>query len=219
MERKLDTAWRRFQTQINMLFVDHGILRIPYYTRVSLSDKMVRTNQPLAFHLEREAQRGLKTVLNLRGENGYGSYYLEEEACERLGLKLINFRVKSRDMPEKDVLHGARDLFKSIEYPALMHCKSGADRVGFMSTLYLFLEQGEPLRRAMRQLHWLYGHVALGKTGILDFFFEQYLSYNDANPTDFFDWVDNVYDPQELKAAFHESWIGTLLVDRILQRE
>ena len=27
-------------------------------------------------------------------------------------------------------------IFDEIEYPVLLHCKSGADRAGFMSTLY-----------------------------------------------------------------------------------
>lgn len=219
MERQLTTGWGRFKTQMNMLFVDHGFLRIPYYTRVALSDDMVRTNQPLPIQLEREAACGLKTVVNLRGENAYGSYYLEEEACDKLGLELINFRVKSRDMPAKDVLHGARDLFQRIEYPALMHCKSGADRVGLMSTLYLFVHKGESLERALRQLNWLYGHVAVGKTGILDYFFQQYQEYNAATPIGFYDWVDTVYEPQALKEAFHASWLGNVVVDKVLRRE
>lgn len=219
MERMLDTARGRFRTNMNMLFVDHGFLRIPYYTRVQLSDEMIRANQPLITHLRREAANGLKTVVNLRGENGYGSFFLEEEECAKLGLNFVNFRVKSRDVPAKDVLHGARELFRSLEYPALMHCKSGADRVGLMSTLYLFLHKGESLKTALRQLHWTYGHVALGKTGILDYFFKQYQDYNAQTPTEFFTWVNEVYDPVAMREAFHPSWMGNLIVDRILKRE
>ena len=219
MEYRLDTAKGRFDTYMHMLFVDHGILRILYYTKYALSEKMARTNQPLPFQLRREAANGIRTVVNLRGENKYGSYFLEEEACRKHGLEMVNFTVKSRDVPSKEVLHGARDLFDKIEYPAIMHCKSGADRVGFMSTLYLYFHENRPLEEALKQLNWTYGHVSQGKTGILDYFFERYIEHNKQTPTDFFDWVDNVYDPEEVKESFTSTWWANMLVDRILRRE
>lgn len=219
MENTLSSPHGRAAAYMNMLFVDHGFLRIPYYTRVALSPEMVRTNQPLPHHIKREAERGIKTIINLRGENRDGSYYLEKEACARYGVDLVNFRVKSRDVPAKEVLHGARDLFRSVKYPALMHCKSGADRVGFMSTLYLFLHRAEPLDKALAQFHWTYGHVRHGKTGILDFFFECYLQDAAVTGLDFFDWVDQVYDPDAMKQAFKTEAVGNFLVDKILRRE
>ena len=32
-------------------------------------------------------------------------------------------------------------MFETIEYPAVMHCKSGADRAGIMAALYLILKK------------------------------------------------------------------------------
>ena len=38
----------------------------------------------------------------------------------------------------------ARELFRTIEYPVLIHCKSGADRAGMMAVLYRHFHLGEP---------------------------------------------------------------------------
>ena len=47
---------------------------------------------------------------------------------------------------------GAKRLFDEIEYPAMMHCKSGADRAGVMSVLYMHFRQKKPISEALRQL-------------------------------------------------------------------
>jgi protein tyrosine/serine phosphatase len=186
---------------------------------------MWRTYQPSPAHLERWAAKGVKTVINLRGDNPSGFLFLEEEACKQLGLKLVNFRVYSRDAPSKEILHGARKLFGEIEYPAIMHCKSGADRAGLMAALYLFFHEGVALDQALDQLSFKYGHVKAGKTGIIDAAFARYVDHakdKDISLTDvdaFLDWVDERYDPAEVKAAFRSKGWGDLLTEIILRRE
>jgi protein tyrosine/serine phosphatase len=101
----------------------------------------------------------------------------------------------------------------------LMHCKSGADRAGLMSVLYRFLHEGVPLKEATRELSFKYGHIRQADTGILDYFFESYLADSAAAPMSFFDWVDTVYDPDELKRTFRSKGWANRLVDSVLQRE
>ena len=48
----------------------------------------------------------------------------------------------------------------------MMHCKSGADRAGLMSALYLLIVEKRPAREAAQQLAWKYGHVRQAKTGL-----------------------------------------------------
>jgi len=74
------------------------------------------------------AQLGVRTVVNLRGERVSGSYWLEQAACEHHGMKLLNFPIRSKRAPTREELSNAIRLFDQIEYPMLMHCKSGADR-------------------------------------------------------------------------------------------
>lgn len=215
----LSTPGRRFRTWLDMLFKDHQVLRLAYSGRYRLSDRMWRAAQPAPFQLRQVRDMGIRTVINLRGARDCGSYVLEREACDRLGLTLVDFPVNSRAAPKKEYLRGAVELFRAVEYPAVMHCKSGADRAGLMSTLYLFAHEGRPLDEAMRQLHWSYGHFKQSKTGIIDFFFETYRDYNARTPIDFMTWVEEVYDPDALKAAFHAQWWWSAFVDKVLRRE
>ena len=88
--------------------------------------------------------------INLRGQRDEGYYWLERDACERLGLTMIDAPLDSRDPPEAARVRRARDLFCTIEYPALIHCKSGADRAGMMAVFYRHFHLGEPISVAMR---------------------------------------------------------------------
>ena len=213
-------AWRE------LMLGDHGALRQLYdNTHEVASGKLWRTYQPSPKKLAVWRDRGVKTVVNLRGDKPSGFYFLEEEACNQLGLELVTFRVFSRDAPSREVLHGARDLFNKITYPAIIHCKSGADRAGLMAVLYLYLHEGRPLREALEQLSFRYGHVKQGKTGVIDYALEQFQEYATAknkNPDAldvFYHWVDQVYDPVAIKKNFLGSWWGNLLTERILRRE
>ena len=202
-----------------MLFVDHGIFRIIYGNSHRLSDKAWRAAQPAPHQLRRYAKAGVRTVVNLRGARECGAYYLERRACEQLGMKLVNFQVRSRAAPTREELLGAKRLFDEIEYPMMMHCKSGADRAGLMSVLYRFLHEGVPMQEAKKELSLRYGHIRQAHTGILDYFFERYIADNAVRPMPFFEWVDTVYDPDELKRTFRSKGWANRLVDSVLRRE
>lgn len=208
------------------LFADHAIIRALYDNTHEIAPGVWRSFQPSPAHLERWARRGVKTVVNLRGPRPSAALFLEEEACNRLGVRLENFRVFSREAPSKETLRGARALFERIEYPALFHCKSGADRVGLMAALYLFFREKRPLDEALKQLSLRYGHVKQGKTGVIDAAFERYLDHARANAISlsdvdaFLTWIDSPdYDPAAIKRDFMGSWWGNLLTERVLRRE
>lgn len=213
-------AWRE------LMIADHGAVRLLLRNTHEIAPgRMWRTMQPAPFDIARYARGGIKTIVNLRGDTPSAFLLLEEDACARHEIALVNYRAYSRDAPSKALLHGARDLFARIAYPALMHCKSGADRVGLMSTLYLFLREGVPFDQALGQLSWRYGHVRQGKTGVIDAALEAYLAHARERRLDlrsidaFYDWVDQVYDPIAVKADFLSSWWGRFLTEAVLRRE
>lgn len=202
-----------------MLLLDHLVVRLAFPNRHKVSDRVWRAAQPLPHQIAAAKRLGIRTVLNLRGQYDIATYAYEREACRRAGLKLVDFRVKSRNAPTRDELLGARDIFQSIDYPVLMHCKSGADRVGLMSVLYRHLHDGVPMTEAIDQLSLRYGHIAQANTGIIDYFFERYIADNARSPIAFYDWVQTVYDPDELRRTFKSSGWANRLVDRVLKRE
>lgn len=204
---------------LDMLFVDHGLFRVFYLNKHRLSQQAWRAAQPAPFQLRALARKGIRTIVNLRGERLCGSYHLERKACEQLGIKLVNFQVRSRDAPSLEELRGARELFSTVEYPILMHCKSGADRAGLMSVLYRHVKEGVPIEEAKKELSFRYGHIRQADTGVLDYFFERYLADNAKSPIAFFDWVETRYDPVEVKRTFRAKGWANRIVDSVLRRE
>ena len=208
----------RFYAYLDMLIFDHGLFRALYQNRFRVTDQFERQSHPTPWSVAQAARRGIKTIINLRGDNHLGSSLLSKEACQRHGITLINFKTYSRRAPSKELILAAKDLFDKIEYPVMVHCKSGADRAGIFSALYLMLHEGASVEQAKRQLHWRYGHVRLTNTGILDCFLEAYEQANRDHPMDFLHWVEQEYDPAAVTAAFKVNRWGILL-DRIMNRE
>ena len=216
----LSTGWGRFRAYWDSVWGDHAFLRVGFSNAHWIGPDMVRAAQPWPFQLRWWKRDGIKTILNLRGAADTGFHVLERDACERLGLTLIDFKVTSRDVPRREVVLAARDLFETLEYPVLMHCKSGADRAGIMSVFYRHFHLGEPIRDAMTELGLRTLHVKQGPTGVLDYVFERYLAEAEPQGVSFIDWVQSdAYNRVQIKADFKADWWGTLLTDRLLRRE
>ena len=174
---------------------------------------------PTPFRIERYGKLGIKTIINLRGVRRDGGWLLENEACEKNNIKLIDFRARSRAAPEKDMIFEAEKLFKSIKYPALIHCKSGADRAGIMCALYMLTYKKEHPNIAKKQLSWKYLHIKWAKPGVLDSFVEEYSKQYKQNEMNFIDWVKEKYDPEKLERTFRSVWWINRLLDDFLKRE
>lgn len=216
----LATPHGRRRARAELVWGDHGFLRARFSNLHRISPEMWRSNQPSPERIARHARvLGLKTIINLRGAGGKGYYLLEKEACARHGVELVDFQFFSREAPSASAVLDARDLFDRIAYPALMHCKSGADRAGVAAALYMHFRRGEPIEQAREQLSMRYLHIRAGKTGVLDHFFEVYL--RDAAPRGlgFADWVAVEYDPAAVKAEFLRGWRAKFRIDQLLRRE
>ena len=216
----LSTPGGRLSTTLDYLWNDHAYLRLGFSNAHWISDELVRTNQPWPFQLAAWKRRGVKTIINLRGGFDASFHALEKDACRRLGLTLVDFTITSREVPSRARVHGAKDLFETIEYPALMHCKSGADRAGIMSVFYMHFRQGRTIREALDQLSLTDLHIKQGKTGVLDYTVERYLAEGEPAGQTFLEWVDSpAYDEAGIKADFRSRMWGRLLTEGVLKRE
>jgi len=223
------TAWQTVKAKLDLWLVDHGFLRALYSNRFELPGPLYRSNQPSEGQIRQyRDDLGLKTIINLRGYNPtQGRYQLEARACEDSGITLINTRVHSRGLPTALQINHLKGLIESFETPALAHCKSGADRAGIFAVLYCHFRLGQPIEQAKEQLHWTYGHFKSAKTGILDHFFESYLHYRDAEavtrpnarPITFIDWVNTVYNREQMETEFKPRGFANFWVDWVLRRE
>jgi protein tyrosine/serine phosphatase len=220
----LSTPGGRARAGRELTWGDHGFLRARFRNLHQISPEMWRSNQPGPRQILAHAKkRGIRTILNLRGPSTQGYYLLEKEACEAAGIELVDFQMFSRDPPTREAIFAARDLFERIEYPALMHCKSGADRAGVMAVLYKLLRERVPFTEAKQQLSSKYLHIKHGKTGVLDAFFEAYEAFNAGRPTGswkpFLDWVAEDYDRAAIKESFARALGKGPQLDVLLRRE
>ena len=220
MTMDISTTSGRIRAWFDMHLVDHGAIRAIYNNFYDLGGGMYRSSQPSPAQLAKYQKKfGLRTVINLRGPHGYGPYALEEEACEALGIALHDIKLYSRTPPEIEEVHAMDELFKQIEYPALLHCKSGADRAGIGAALYRILHLGHKVEDAMSELGWKYGHFKRARTGVLDFFLATYVARNQRSPIGFLEWVDTEYSRLETQTRFREEGWASLIVDKVLHRE
>jgi protein tyrosine/serine phosphatase len=216
----LATASGRRKAFLDFLWNDHAYLRLGFQNAHWISEDMVRTNQPWPHQLAAWKTRGVRTVINLRGGFDAGFHVLERAACERLGLTMVNFTITSRDAPSAAQVKAAKTLFETIAYPALLHCKSGADRAGMMSALYVHFQRGRTIGEALDQLHPRYLHLRGGRTGILDYTFERYLQDGEPAGQSFLEWVESpAYDPAQIKATYTARLQGSTWAETLLARE
>ena len=215
-------AWR------SLWLHDHGFIRKVHRNAHALPGGMFRSAQPSPGDIRDWAARGVKTVVNLRGLRNNprqpGYWHLERKACEDAGIALIDIRAYSREAPKPEFVMELDEAFRTMAYPALMHCKSGADRAGLGAFLYLFLKQDRPLTEARQQLSWRFGHLKSGKTGVLDHFVDTYEAAAAGDGVEpsrehFLEWVRTRYDRDAVTASFTPDAFGTFITDRILRRE
>jgi protein tyrosine/serine phosphatase len=201
------------------LFVDHSVFRLVWSNwSAVVPERMYRCNHPTAWRLAAAQRRlGIKTVINLRGQRACGSDALSREAAAKLGLRHIDMAFESRGAPHRERILRFHAICQDLVEPALMHCKSGADRAGLASGLYLMF-QGGSSRDALAQLSWRFGHWTRSRTGILDAFFLRYAAEAEGR-IPFLDWVRDEYDETALKKDFVAGGLSSFVVDRVLRRE
>ena len=206
-------AWR------DSLLVDHAVFRVLWDNLAEvIPGKLYRSNHPTPSRLAAAKKRfGLRTLINLRGHRLCGSDALSRAASAELGLRHIDMAFESRGAPHRDRILRFADLYRSLEAPALMHCKSGADRAGLAAGLAILFEGGASAD-ALGQLSWRFGHWSRSRTGILDAFFVRYAADAEGR-LPFLAWVEREYDEAALRRDFVAGGLSSFVVDRVLLRE
>ncbi len=220
MPQDLTTPAGRRAATLNSLLVDHAVLRTGWRNwGVVAPGRLYRSNHPQPWQLVgAKARHGLRTVINLRGERPTcGSDALSREAAARLGLTHLDAPFESRGAPHRDRLLRLADLYAGMAEPALIHCKSGADRTGLAAGVFLLLNGGTSAE-ALDQMGARFGHVSASRTGILDAFFRLYAREAEGR-VPFLDWVRDGYDEAALRASFRSRGWADRLVDGVLRRE
>jgi protein tyrosine/serine phosphatase len=199
--------------------VDHAMFRVLWdnFAEV-IPGRIYRCNHPTPARLAAAKRRfGIRTLINLRGHRECGSDALSREAAGHLGLIHIDRAFESRGAPHRDRILSLARIAETLVEPALIHCKSGADRAGLASGLFI-LFNGGTAAEALNQLSWRFGHISRSRTGILDAFFIRYAKEAEGKKP-FLDWVREDYDELALRRDFTAGGLASFVNDRVLGRE
>ncbi len=215
----LSTRHGRARAWSDSLLVDHAVFRLVWDNFAEVvPGRLYRSNHPTPARLASATRRlGLRTLVNLRGHRQCGSDALSRAAAHGLGLTHVDMAFESRGAPHRERILRFADIYRQLQTPALLHCKSGADRAGLASGLAILFDGGSAAQ-ALSQLSWRYGHFSRSRTGILDAFFRLYAEEAEGR-VPFLDWVEAAYDEHRLRADFSASRLSSFVNDRVLARE
>jgi protein tyrosine/serine phosphatase len=128
-----------------------------------IAGEVYRSSQPSAEAItDLEKRYGIKTILNLRGESNKPDWYNAEIAqAKALNITHIDFSMSAGKELSEEKAQALIKIMRDAPKPILIHCRSGADRTGLASALYMAAIAGTSEKTAEGQMSILYGHVGL----------------------------------------------------------
>jgi protein tyrosine phosphatase (PTP) superfamily phosphohydrolase (DUF442 family) len=170
--------------------------------------RVYRSGQPTPSRLRAWINRyGLKTIVNLRGENAPDAQ--EEKAlAASLGVDEVCLGLSAYALMTRRELLTLMEVLQTARQPLLLHCFHGVDRAGTASALAAWLLGGQPYERAKWQAYVPSGpwkrwdspdHISDTLT-----LYEDYCRAHGVNPDDtslFKHWAANIYDPRPSMAG------------------
>lgn len=179
-----------------------GYFRRPlFWGNVDAVDEGVvyRGAQPVGDVIGLIRDRKIASVLNLRGGDAADPWYVAEvEATRAAGVDFYDMPMSAVKRPARRELLALLDVLDRCRYPLFIHCKSGSDRTGLASALYLMERKGVAPGPASAAFSLAHGHVPLLGPERLHEPFAEYSAWLaeghlDHTPARFRDWVAHHY--------------------------
>jgi protein tyrosine/serine phosphatase len=179
------------------------------YNYHTVTPDVARSAQPyLGFASGFFTQAGIKSIINLRGENPDWSWWRREKAlAASLGLAHADIRMSSRLIPARATLVLLFDVFDAVPKPILLKCSGGQDRTGLASGLYLLHAKGwGALEEAKGHLRfWPYLHRAKDRQRWLAHFLD--FAAQDATGKPIALWARETYEPDKFAAYLRQNGV------------
>ncbi len=116
-----------------LTYVSDPFLTIPNFHRVDQA--VLRGGQPTQKGLEVLKSLGVKTIINLRGENDKLKW--EREFTKKLDMSFYHIPMSVYSQPtDEQIIKFLKVVINKENQPVFVHCESGRDRTGAMVALY-----------------------------------------------------------------------------------
>lgn len=140
-----------------------GVLQISGNFHEVIAGQLYRSSQLSRTQLENYVKtNGIKTIINLRGRNDASEWYRDELAtAEQLGVQHVDFGMSARKEMTPGRVAQLIQIMRDAPKPILIHCKSGADRTGLASAIYVSRVAGLDEQTAQNQLSIRFGHLGI----------------------------------------------------------
>lgn len=140
--------------------------------------------------------KGIKSIINLRGENPGSTWYQQEILnSKQLNIAHYDIALSSKQAPSPQTLQHLITLLQEVKKPVLIHCESGADRSGLVSALALILFKNTSVGEASKQFSWRY--LVTAKDSVGKVVFENYKTWLTArkltsNKDNLLRWINSL---------------------------
>ena len=121
---------------------------LPNFHKVS--DKLYRGAQPSKEGIKKLAELGIKTIVNLRGEDE--NTRAEQKEAEAAGIAYFAISMPGLSRPTDEMVARAMAVIDAPENgPVFVHCKRGSDRTGTIVAVYRMSHEGWTGDRAISE--------------------------------------------------------------------
>jgi protein tyrosine/serine phosphatase len=119
---------------------------LPNFHKVS--DLLFRGAQPLPAGIKRLSELGVKTIVNLRGEDDLSES--EQKETESAGLHYFSIPMPGLSAPSDEQVTRVMAIINNPDnQPVFIHCKRGSDRTGTIAAVYRISRDGWTADRAI----------------------------------------------------------------------
>lgn len=113
-----------------------------------VNEKFFRGGQPTENGVKLIAAKGIKTIINLRGEDGLSQK--EKIWAQNAGIKYITINLQNWLRPKtSDIENILAEINKEGNQPVFVHCRRGADRTGTVTAIYRITHDNWTAKQAL----------------------------------------------------------------------
>lgn len=138
-----------------------------------VSDQLYRGAQPLTGYAKKLGELGVKTVINLRGEDEISRG--EEKEAETFGLHYFSISMPGLSAPSDEQVSRVMAIIDNPEnQPVFIHCKRGSDRTGTIAAVYRISHDGWNSERAIAEAkHYGMSWAEFGMKGYISDYYNR----------------------------------------------